>query len=221
MMDDRALIEMVRQYEELYNMSDERYTDKIHKDNVWRQIAMELGSTDVACKTRWISLRDQFRKTIKKKEETDASEPSSKWKYEDCMSFVLPMQKRRKTLSTRTGLFKSAKRANPEPASPMQLMRYPIGSAKRETTAAPKQDPIDVFFQGLAATVKTFSPEYQHAAKNRLFAVVSDLEWQQLQDNAQNSLPSTPVPATSAQSETPTPVAVFPSCYNTGKNEQE
>jgi len=57
--------------------------------------------------------------------------------------------------------------------------------------------PIDIFFQGLAATVKTFSPEYQHMTKNKLFAIVSDLEWAQLQNKTvNNQIPASSEPPT-------------------------
>jgi len=59
------------------------------------------------------------------------------------------------------------------------LMKYLLKSEKHEKSTS--AHPIDAFFAGLAATVKTFSPEYQHMAKSKLFAAVSELEWAQLQ----------------------------------------
>jgi len=56
-------------------------------------------------------------------------------------------------------------------------MKYLVESDKQETKATANDHPIDIFFNSLAATVKTFSPEYQHMAKSKLFNVVSELEW--------------------------------------------
>lgn len=66
-------------------------------------------------------------------------------------------------------------------------MKYLIDSDKHKSklmysSLSPSTDhPIDIFFNGLAATVKTFSPEYQHMAKAKLFSMVSELEWSHLQ----------------------------------------
>lgn len=215
-----------------------------------------------ACKNRWISLRDQLRKAIKKKKTKSgqAADIQKKWKYEDCMSFVLPFFKQRETysnilspesaseesndedisnkndkttnndvlnedeeseketpskrkvmgsLSQKTKSLKkikipasyyskTKKNNKPQTASSV-LMKYILDN---ETNDEPKATsyahPIDTFFQGLAATVKTFSPEYQHMAKNKLFGIVSDLEWAQLQNKSANpQIPLSVNPSTS------------------------
>ncbi|CAG4945132.1 unnamed protein product, partial [Parnassius apollo] len=53
------------------------------------------------------------------------------------------------------------------------LMEYILKNKEKSNT----QDihPIDAFFNGLAATIKSFSPYYQHLAKGIIFAVVQDL----------------------------------------------
>lgn len=66
------------------------------------------------------------------------------------------------------------------------LMKYLVESDKQETKVTANNHPIDIFFNSLAATVKTFSPEYQHMAKSKLFNVVSELEWSHLQSKNTN-----------------------------------
>jgi len=44
-MDDEMLIEEVRHYQELYDMTHKKYSDNIHKDNIWRKIGSELKTT--------------------------------------------------------------------------------------------------------------------------------------------------------------------------------
>lgn len=66
------------------------------------------------------------------------------------------------------------------------LMKYLVESDKQETKVTANDHPIDIFFNSLAATVKTFSPEYQHMAKSKLFNVVSELEWAHLQSKNTN-----------------------------------
>lgn len=43
-MDDEFLIEYVRQYEVLYDLSNPRYMDAYHKNEIWRTIAEQLNS---------------------------------------------------------------------------------------------------------------------------------------------------------------------------------
>jgi hypothetical protein len=38
------------------------------------------------------------------------------------------------------------------------------------------QDPMDIFFAGIAATVKSFTPTDQHIIKKQIFQLVSDME---------------------------------------------
>lgn len=73
------------------------------------------------------------------------------------------------------------------------LMKYLVESDKKETKETANDHPIDIFFNSLAATVKTFSPEYQHMAKSKLFNVVSELEWAHLQSKNTNYQGPTPI----------------------------
>ncbi|XP_025409208.1 uncharacterized protein LOC112682735 [Sipha flava] len=254
-MDDENLIEKVRLYDELYNMAHKKYSDNHHKDIIWMKIGKELNTTGQACKNRWISLRDQLRKAIKKKKtkSVQAADIQKKWKYEDCMSFVIPFFKERETYSNILSLESACEESNdenisnkndnttnndvlnedeesekettlkrkvmesqkkmkisasyyskkkknnkPQTASSV-LMKYILGNETNdEPNATFYKHPIDTFFQGLAATVKTFSPEYQHMAKNKVFGIVSDLEWAQLQNKSANpQIPLSINPSTS------------------------
>ncbi|KAK5643305.1 hypothetical protein RI129_007150 [Pyrocoelia pectoralis] len=243
-MNDEMLIEQVRQYEELYNMAHKKYSDNIHKDKIWRNIGSELKEPGPACKNRWISLRDQLRKAIKKNitKSGQASEKRKKWKYEDCMSFIIPFFKERETQSNIAEPGSSNEESNDEVADVIEhssdaaesaaeqigevpkkfpkqsskspkknsvkrssktkklnhtetassvLMQYLVESDKQETKES-SDHPIDIFFKGLAATVKTFSPEFQHMAKSKLFNDVSEIEWRYLQ--SQNSNLHVPAP---------------------------
>lgn len=44
-MNDDKLIELVRSYEELYNMTAKKYRDNVHKDMLWQKIGDELNKT--------------------------------------------------------------------------------------------------------------------------------------------------------------------------------
>lgn len=44
-MDDEVLIEEVRQFDELYDMSHKKYSDNQHKDLIWAKIGQKLNLT--------------------------------------------------------------------------------------------------------------------------------------------------------------------------------
>ncbi|XP_023228049.1 transcription factor Adf-1-like [Centruroides sculpturatus] len=101
MMNQEKLIELVREYTFLYDLSDRRYSDNQRKDDAWKEIAKKLQVRDCDCKKTWALLRDAFRRAIKKRKETKSGQASvsrKKWKYEDEMSFLLPYFKERPTI---------------------------------------------------------------------------------------------------------------------------
>ena len=55
-------------------------------------------------------------------------------------------------------------------------------------------DPIDLFFQNMASTVKTFSSYYENICKTQVLSVVSDLEMN-LMKQLGGQAPLTPSPA--------------------------
>lgn len=72
----------------------------------------------------------------------------------------------------------SSKHVNtPETASSV-LMKYLVEN-NSENKEKPT-DPIDLFFQSMASTVKTFSPYYKNICKTQVLSIVSDLEMKQL-----------------------------------------
>lgn len=60
------------------------------------------------------------------------------------------------------------------------LLDYLLDKIKKEKRT--DQHPIDAFLNGIAATIKNFSPYYQHLAKSKIFEVVQQLELLQLQN---------------------------------------
>lgn len=82
------------------------------------------------------------------------------------------------------------------------LMKYVLMN-RNKNTEQEEQHPIDTFLKGLAPTLKSFSPYFQHLAKGQIFKVIHDLELQQLTETLTSS-PSTPIilssPSPSSQS---------------------
>jgi len=54
------------------------------------------------------------------------------------------------------------------------LMKYILEQKNKEEKS--NQDPVDIFFAGIAATVKSFNPIDQHIIKRQIFQLVSDME---------------------------------------------
>ena len=51
---DEKFIELVRQYEELFDMSNKRYNDNLFKDKLWNRIGEELNKPGKKLKIYYI-----------------------------------------------------------------------------------------------------------------------------------------------------------------------
>ncbi|CAH1994289.1 unnamed protein product [Acanthoscelides obtectus] len=100
-MDDEKLIELVRKYPVIYNTSNSKYLDTKYKLEIWKKIGEEIQKTSSVCKNRWQNIRDQFRKILAKEvaKSGQAAEKRKKYKYEDCLQFLIPFFAERDTLS--------------------------------------------------------------------------------------------------------------------------
>jgi hypothetical protein len=45
-MDTEKLIELVREHSELYDLSNSNYSDNLHKERIWEEIAEEMKHND-------------------------------------------------------------------------------------------------------------------------------------------------------------------------------
>ncbi|XP_069698150.1 uncharacterized protein [Periplaneta americana] len=71
---------------------------------------------------------------------------------------------------------KQKKILNPKPneTASATLMRYILDEKIKEEKLS--QDPVELFFKGIAATVKSFTPNDQHQIKKQIYFLVSDME---------------------------------------------
>ncbi|CAL4126358.1 unnamed protein product [Meganyctiphanes norvegica] len=206
------LIIKVQGYRELYDTNNKLYRDNLYKDRIWKAIGEELNKPGKDCKKRWNSLRDQYRKHLKKRNEQGAINVAE-WRYADEMSFVRPYLRERDNVSDPddhldtgidfedddedTEIWKGRVKASSDlnnsqkvaEAPSSVLMKYLVesemsGVAKKDDF----RDPIDLFFLSIAQTVKTFSPYYKNLCKTQVLSVVSDLEMKQIFQ--QDAMPS-------------------------------
>ncbi|XP_012143753.1 uncharacterized protein LOC105662835 [Megachile rotundata] len=88
--EDEMLIECIRNYPVLYDISDKDYKNYLVKENVWREISTKLGRSPTDCKKRWRNIRDTFMK-IKRGNKYgigSAAKPKSKWPLLQHLSFL-------------------------------------------------------------------------------------------------------------------------------------
>ncbi|CAG5055510.1 unnamed protein product [Parnassius apollo] len=101
-MQREKLIEEVRKYPYLYDLSDAKYSNSIKKDEAWKQISVTLKQSESECKKTWLNLRESHRRAMKKRKTKSgqAAPTTKKWTFEDEMSFLVPHYKERNTISS-------------------------------------------------------------------------------------------------------------------------
>ena len=98
--DNEVLIEAVRSFPCIWNMSLREYKDNRVKENAWSKVSQKLGTSIDDSKRRWKNLRDKFvreRKfTIKRPTGTSGPPSVSQWKYYNIMCFMQDTVRHRK-----------------------------------------------------------------------------------------------------------------------------
>ncbi|XP_037293676.1 uncharacterized protein LOC115453079 [Manduca sexta] len=78
------LIEEIKSRPCIWNTEHEDYNEKYSLATAWEEIATAMDMSELDLKTKWKTLRDAYRKKLKKND----SEYTSKWQYFDKLSFV-------------------------------------------------------------------------------------------------------------------------------------
>lgn len=89
-MDDERLIKLVRRYAELYNPNHRKYMDIEHKKKVWDRIGRELKQEAEECKKRWSNIRDNLRRSLRKRQiqQAKGSKRSQVYRFERQLRFL-------------------------------------------------------------------------------------------------------------------------------------
>ncbi|CAG9795441.1 unnamed protein product [Diatraea saccharalis] len=91
-MNDADLIYIVRNYEELYNVHHQNYSNQQRRDNIWDEIGEQLCINGKICRARWHKLRENYRKALilrKTKSDQGASKIKPPKYYRE-LSFLTP-----------------------------------------------------------------------------------------------------------------------------------
>ncbi|RZF43938.1 hypothetical protein LSTR_LSTR006746 [Laodelphax striatellus] len=99
MLDDELLIELVRGQPALYDFTHTHYSDAAFKMQKWQELGQILKQDGDKVKTRWESLRNQFRRFLRLKKKKLAgrlSGPLHNWKHYEGMLFLKPHMREKK-----------------------------------------------------------------------------------------------------------------------------
>ncbi|XP_077292492.1 uncharacterized protein LOC143915651 [Arctopsyche grandis] len=204
-----ALIEQIRSYPYLYDVTDKRYSDMQMKEVAWMKIGKKLNHPHSACKKTWTKLRDSYRRSVKKnkREIINGQVVRKRWKYDEEMEFLLPFIKERDTSSIVLPQLSDDEDDNQEDyidlednAKLTEDFAEPPNKKYKESetlegenvstflmkhilenrTHSSELDNIEAFFVGMASTVKMFSPLNKAIAKGKIFSIVSEMELENL-----------------------------------------
>ena len=91
------LIEVVKNYPALYDLSNESYRDKNAKENAWIKVANECSVTTECAKKKWKSLRDQYRRSLQTKPKSGfgRSSTSKEWEFQKSLNWLQNFTKTR------------------------------------------------------------------------------------------------------------------------------
>uniref|UniRef100_A0A1B0FGC5 MADF domain-containing protein n=1 Tax=Glossina morsitans morsitans TaxID=37546 RepID=A0A1B0FGC5_GLOMM len=90
--DDEKFIQLVQEYEYLFNKHHPFFKVPHRKETAWRKIAEEMGISDKICIRRWATLRDRYVKLKRKLRSLPADETLQDipWPLLDSMEFLAP-----------------------------------------------------------------------------------------------------------------------------------
>ncbi|XP_030767181.1 uncharacterized protein LOC115890955 [Sitophilus oryzae] len=99
--DDEKLFVLVEENSVLYDLKHPKYINTQFKEKIWKNIGEQLKQSGADCKARWSNIRDNYRKSKKRRmtKSGRAAVKTKKYKYEDQLGFLLPYMEERATYS--------------------------------------------------------------------------------------------------------------------------
>ena len=87
---DLKLIQLVREHELLYNSSAENYGSNAARNDVWKEIARIMGLPTSRCKRRWVIIKEQYLRFLRRKPTVRKKWSSKPYQYQYEMEFLKP-----------------------------------------------------------------------------------------------------------------------------------
>ncbi|XP_053615470.1 transcription factor Adf-1-like isoform X2 [Plodia interpunctella] len=215
MVDEQALMELVKINEPLYNREHENYSNTALRENIWREIANDLGVSAQLCKDKWTRIRDNFRKALLlRKQWIDSGAKCSRPpKHYNRLSFLLPYLKDDNFHPLEKDIedkiceeeCSDSSLSNPTPRKVMKRSASIVefheeneeGAERTEEVLVYESQPgqsrsesdpvLTEFFVNMANTVARFPVKKQLKIKQKLFQMVFDVELE-LADNERDTL---------------------------------
>ncbi|XP_063537520.1 transcription factor Adf-1-like [Cydia strobilella] len=196
---DAALIEYVRDHPVIFDPSHLRYMDTNFKQGLWVKIGRQLKVNPSSCKARWNNIRDQYRKTLRKRKS------KIQYKFAHLMGFMDPIYKGQFDPSPSQAVNISSKTEHSDDSNDIQKSQNPEESQikspnhddqseadalsnqsesvvdyemfeKSSVPPRPAPQAVDEFFAAIGPTLKALSPYHLSLAKAEIFAVVHKYE---------------------------------------------
>ncbi|XP_064087404.1 uncharacterized protein LOC135202078 [Macrobrachium nipponense] len=203
------LIEEVRKYPCIYDMTTEGYRDNTMRDNCWEAIARSLQKDCRSIKYDWKRLRDSFCQALARQKTISGQAAKSRkpWRYENQMKFLIPFMFSRET-STNIEDVQIAEEEDCDSNEPMTPeMQVPVSAvpstsnedvfpAKRkcphitdvekvinyfqEKKGSPaKKDDLDLFFMSACQSTKALTRRMQNKVKKDILEILVRAEEQE------------------------------------------
>ncbi|XP_038219161.1 uncharacterized protein LOC119837586 [Zerene cesonia] len=207
---DLKLMQLVKENPVLYDYNCPNYMDFNARTVVWQKISDELKKPAADCKTRWVHIRDAYRRLLRLSQKRGQHR---EYKYENSMSFMRqyfkdvnfvgdpcddavnyecdfatesehsaePLKKKRKMKKIRKREFVDVH----------EFETVSFNDASEFDTS----DSIDAFLLSIGATLKTFSPYHLNIAKTKIFSIVQEHDLQQIvqQQEEESNVASTQI----------------------------
>nr|XP_036219037.1 uncharacterized protein LOC118680984 [Bactrocera oleae] len=98
---NEKLIEEIRKYECIYNLSSPDYKNVFKKTQIWEEVAKIVNLPEENCRKRWKGLRDTYKKRKRAQRLASGSGapiPCKTWKYMNTLSFFYGYSDSRETI---------------------------------------------------------------------------------------------------------------------------
>ncbi|XP_050503569.1 uncharacterized protein LOC126882637 [Diabrotica virgifera virgifera] len=129
------IIELVRKYPILYDLSHEDYKNVRKKDKIWTRIGEEIGENGDEIKKKWRNMRDTYAKYIRtnKTRTGQAASDKKKWIWADHMESFKPFLNFAKTASNVTDVDTQESEAFPNIESPENILTDENSAVQKPT----------------------------------------------------------------------------------------
>lgn len=178
-------------YESVYQTSES--TNLLLYNNIILNISAQR------CKSRWLNMRDQFRRVLRLRIEQPDEYTNKRYRYEEELQFMIPNYKLHKIEENRGKRSTKRDRSSsdddsinsdmndliqPDFEASSQSITYKTQETNQNTDSLHVElnptDPLDVFLMTIGNSLKSFNPYHLNQAKSKIFQICQDYELQQI-----------------------------------------